>query len=224
MTPGRVHPRHTRDKVTVRPWAAADDGIRGTWGDPVTLHAQVEHLRKLVDGDDGPTVVSAMTVRVNPLRDPQTLAAVDLEALLAVDSEVTHRGRTSWVLESHAVTRHGSIVHVVATTGQQRPTGGGWWVTVTIHHGGGHDRDGNVRPAVDIPDVPALVVPRSTSDPNDFDEAPAAEADLLLPSGTTIASTDAVTIDDGLLAGRWQVDGIPTPAGDRVKVQIVRTL
>lgn len=199
------------------------DGITGMWGPAVTLPAQVEHLRRIVETDGGPAVVSVMTVRVNPRRDPETGVDIDLLAVLAADSEITHRGHTSWVIESHAVTRHGTVVYVVATTGETRPSGGAWQVVVTIHRSGGRDARGNPLPSVDVPDVPALLKPSSTSDPTDWSEDAAAAADLLLPAGTQIASTDQVTVTTaGPLAGRWRVDGLPVPAGDRIKAQIVR--
>lgn len=216
--PRRISPRHVTHAVDVAPATFAADGIVRTTGTPTRVRCQVEHTVKLAATDDGPLVVTVLTLRVPPLAD------VDEVRLFAPHSLVTFRGDTSWVLSCAPVYRAGVHAYTQVVTGEQANLfGGGWPVTVTIHRGGGRDARGNPKPTTDVPDVPAVITPKSTSDPSDWSEDPAAAATLHLPGGTQISSTDQVTVHDTFLAGRWRIDGLPTPEGPRVQAPIVRS-
>ncbi|WP_162786777.1 hypothetical protein [Janibacter anophelis] len=216
--PRRISPRHVTHSVDVATATLTRDGIARTTAAPFPVRCQVEHTVKLAATDDGPLVATVLTLRVPPL------AAVDEVRLFAPHSPVTFRGDTSWVLSCAPVYRAGVHAYTQVLTGEQAALfGGGWPVTVTVHHGGGRDARGNPRPTVDTPDIPAVIVPKSTSDPTDWAEDPDAEATIHLPGGTALASTDEITVQDTFLAGRWRIDGLPTPDGPRIKAQIART-
>ena len=216
--PRRISPRHVTHSVEVSTATLTRDGIARTTAQPQRVRCQVEHTVKLAATDDGPLVATVLTLRVPPLAD------VDEVRLFAPHSPVTFRGETSWVLSCAPVYRAGVHAYTQVLTGEQASLfGGGWPVTVTIHHGGGRDARGNPRPTVDTPDVPAVIVPTGTTDPTDWSEVPDAQALIHLPGDTLLTSTDEITVQDTFLAGRWRVDGLPTPDGPRVQAQIVRT-
>lgn len=218
MSPRRISPRHVTHSVDVATATLTRDGIARMIAGPVSVRCQVEHTVKLAATDDGPLVATVLTLRVPPLQD------VDEVRLFAPHSPVTFRGETSWVLSTAPVYRAGAHAYTQVLTGEQASLfGGGWPVTVTIHHGGGRDARGNPRPTVDTPDVPVVIVPTSTSDATDWSEDPSADAVIYLPGDTVLASPDEITVQDTFLAGRWRVDGLPTPDGPRLKAQIVRT-
>lgn len=201
----------------VRPFTDAGDGITGTWGDPALVKAQAEHKREIVTTADDVRAVSLLTLRVPPK------TGLDLGVLFATDSEVVYGGHSSWVLTTEPVLRQGVLVFQRVTTGDRRPAGGGWATTVDISHSAGRDRDGNPTPATVQADVPAIFIPRSTTETTDFTELTESRADVLLPSTVTVRSTARILIDETPMAGTWSVDGDPSPDHGRLKVPVRRS-
>lgn len=218
VSPRRINPRHVTHHVHVATATYTHDGITTITGEPARVRCQVEHTVKLVATDDGPLIAAVLTLRIPPMTD------FDPVAVFTPDSPVTFRDATSWVLSTKPVYRAGVHAYTQVITGEMAERfGGGWPVTITIHHTPGRDARGTPRPAVDVPDVPAVLVPSTTNDPTDWSEDPEARADLFLPGDTTLASTDRITIQDpGILPARWQIDGIPSLVGPRVKATISR--
>lgn len=212
---GRISPRLCTQTVTVAPYQRIDS-IFGTWGDPVTVdHVQVKHSREILTVDGESMVVSLMTVRIPPAVDQAAL-----EALFAPDAQITHRGTTSWVLTCEPVYTAGSIAFTRVTAGDRRPAGGAIPVTVTILHTGGRNADGDPIPAEEISDVPALLIPGTTSEPLGHADATTTEATMFVDGARTVRNTDRVRVETTALAGVWNVAGDPSPTGDRLKIPL----
>lgn len=198
----------------VAPYAAAGPWW-GTWGPPVTLLAQVRYTRELTVTADGTTAASVLTLAVNPSTE------FDVEQVCALDSEVTYRGTTSWVLATRPVIRMGALVYFEVTTGDRRPDFGGWKATATLHRSGGKDPRGNPLPATDVDLGTVVIVPGDSSEPVDRDQSAVTTAQLITRvDGPAIASTDRVTITGSPLAGTYQVVGDPAPQHDRTLTQL----
>lgn len=214
---GRLSPRLATDTVTVAPYQRIDS-ILGTWGAPVTVeHVQVKHSREtlVVDGDS--VVVSLMTVRIPPAADQP-----GLEALFSDDAQITHRDHTAWVLTRETVYIGTGIAFTRVTAGDRRPAGGAITVKVTILATAGRNADGDPIPAQETPNVTALLIPGSTSEPLNRADDTITTATMLLDASRAIRPTDRVRVETTALAGLWNVAGDPTPAGDRVRVPLRR--
>lgn len=212
---GRISPRLCTHTVTVAPYQRVD-AILGTWGDPVVVdHVQVKHSRETIVIDGDSVMVSLMTVRIPPRTDQEAL-----EALFAPDAQVTHRGSTSWVLTCETVYTSNAAAFTRVTTGDRRPAGGAFPATVTILRTGGRNADGDPTTAEEIPDVAALLVPGTTSEPLGRADETVTEATMFVDGTRTIRNTDRIRVDTTALAGVWNVAGDPSPAGDRLKVPL----
>lgn len=204
----RIHPRHLTERPLVAPYTDAGDWS-GSWGAQVPVRAQVRYERVLTVTADGTSAASVLTLAVDPSK------TVDIEQLFTLDSAVTYRGSTSWVLATRPVLRHGVLVYLEVTTGDRPPDFGGWKATATLHRGPGKDRFGNPIPAVDVDLGTVVVVPGSSSEPVDRDQSTQTTARLITRAGgPVIASTDRVTVLTSPMAGTYQVDGDPAPRHD----------
>lgn len=213
----RIHPRHLTERPRVAPYTTEDDWL-GSWGNPVPVRAQARYQRELVVTKEGTTAVSVLTLAVDPMGD------VDVEDLCTLNAEVTYRGTKSWVLTTRPVLRHGALVYLEVTTGDQPPQFGGWVVTAVLHRNAGRDRRGNPTPAVDVDLGRVVVVPGESSEPVDEDQSAVTTGQLVVPvDGPVVASTDSVTVTGSPLAGRWQVEGDPAPHRNRTVVQLRRS-
>lgn len=212
---GRISPRLCTHSVTVAPFDRIDS-IAGTWGSPVDVdHVQVKHSRETLVVDGNSIMVSLMTIRIPPR------AAQDaLEALFSPDAQVTHRGNTAWVLTCEPVYTGNSIAFTRVTAGDRRPAGGAIEATVTLLRTGGRNSDGDPTDVQEIPNVPALLIPGTTSEPLGRADETVTEATMLVDGALTVRNTDRVRITTTALAGVWNVAGDPSPAGDRLKVPL----
>lgn len=216
MTRRRLNPRHCTQNVTVATYAAVDD-VYGTWGEPVAVkRVQVKHSREILTVAGESRVVSLMTVRIPP-RD----TTPPLEDLFAPDSQVTHRGRSSYVLTCETVFTGPGPAFVRVTAGDRRPAHGGIQVTVELIRTGGRDPRGNPLPSQPPVTIQAIVIPGDTSEPTDLDDSTVTKAELLVDGDLLVTSTDQFRFTlPAALAGMWGVDGDPSPSGARLKVPL----
>lgn len=214
---GRLSPRLATQAVTVAPYEKIDS-ILGTWGEPDTLkNVQVKHSRETVVIDGNSVMVSLMTLRVPPAADQEAL-----EQLLTPDAQITHRGRTAWVLTCEPVYGPHALAYTRVTAGDRRPAGGAITVKVTILATAGRNADGDPIPAQQITNVPALLIPGLTSEPLNRADDTVTTASMLLDASRTIRPTDRVRVETTALAGLWNVAGDPSPAGDRIRIPLRR--
>lgn len=81
-----------------------------TYGQPVTVAANLDARRRLVRTASGDEVVAEMTLRLDP--DP----ALDVEQLLQPESRVSVRGRDARVITVHPHLDRGLLAYLEVTT------------------------------------------------------------------------------------------------------------
>lgn len=215
----RIHGRHLRERVSVRPWQADTDGWFGTWDAPVSgLRAQVQSSTETVVDTDGARVATILILRLAPTRE-------DLADLFAPRSEVVHAGSSSWVLSVRWVSRQGQRVYLEVRTGENRPDWGGWRTDVIHERSAGRDRRGNPTPVTRETIRDAVFVPGSSTERSDRTDVAVTTSRLMLPPQTAVASTDSFVVQGppATITGRYEVIGDPAQRPDRTVVELRRS-
>ncbi|WP_130012000.1 hypothetical protein [Serinicoccus sediminis] len=217
----RLHPRYTRDRLQARAYTEDPDTWVGTFAEPSTIRAQVEHERVTTATTDGAVTATLLTARIPPRTDGSGPSVDDFPA----GTELVHQGHASYVLTARPVTRAGRLVYLEVTAGERPPRAtGGIVVAAQLLRSAGWDRAGNPTTPDPVEIPTAVLVAGTTDEPVDGSQQTVTTATLFVPLSLRVASTDAVKITaPAHAAGTWNVDGDPSQDGDRLKVPLRRT-
>lgn len=222
MANRRLNPRRATDLVVVHTadpssgWSLPSQSVV-----PLSRRVQASAQARTVLIDERPHS-AAYLVLLAPAGPGQSPAEAVVQWPLG--SSMTCIGLTAYVETVLPILNRGRLVAVKVTAGPLAPGfAGGWVVEVTVRRRI-RDRRGDFGPVSTLV-IPAAVI-QAVSSREDVDLADTAEskAVLTVPPGSDLRSTDSIDVSGSPLAGRWLVDGDPTPTPTGVEAQLVRRL